>query len=186
MKHDALIEELAKSTLYRVDFDGSIWSCLPANGRGRLPDGVWRRAEYFRCVNTKKPTDGYLFVHFKGQSIRSHRVVYRMLIGPLDPALQINHKNGNKLDNRPENLELVTQSENLKHAYKHGLNPGSGRGSKNTNAKLTEDQVREIHRLRAAGVRPSVIGRQFGLNPARISIICAGREWPHVAAEFLH
>ena len=39
--------------------------------------------------------------------------------------LTVNHKDGNPLNNKAENLEWVTLSENSKHAYRTGLNPGA-------------------------------------------------------------
>ena len=54
----------------------------------------------------------------------------------------INHKNGNKKDNRPENLEMATYSENLKHAYRTGLKHENG--CKNPNSKLTPEAIQEI------------------------------------------
>lgn len=51
-----------------------------------------------------------------------HRIVAEAFIGPSPfPKATINHKNGKKSDNRPENLEWISQSENVKHAWRTGL-----------------------------------------------------------------
>ena len=41
--------------------------------------------------------------------------------GPTPKGKVINHIDGNKMNNRLDNLEFITQGENLKHAYDHGL-----------------------------------------------------------------
>jgi hypothetical protein len=50
---------------------------------------------------------------------RVHRLVLLVFVG--DSTLQVNHINGVKSDNKLSNLEYVTQSQNMKHAYKKGL-----------------------------------------------------------------
>lgn len=63
-----------------------------------------------------------LRVEGKRKSCLVHRIVLAYFTNkPLDYNLIVNHKNGLKSDNRLENLEWCTYSQNSKHAYKIGL-----------------------------------------------------------------
>lgn len=80
-----------------------------------------------RILKLQKGTNGYLFVALgKGNLELVHRLVAMAFVNG-DTTLQVNHKNGIRSDNRSENLEWVTCSENHLHAYreiprkKHGL-----------------------------------------------------------------
>ena len=68
---------------------------------------------------------GYLEVSFwvnnKGKHKRVHRLVADAFCEKRAECEEVNHKDGNKLNNAADNLEWCTKSENMIHAYKLGL-----------------------------------------------------------------
>ena len=70
---------------------------------GSVDHGGYRR--YALCKNSTT------------KSISAHRLVAETFIPNPEGKRTVNHKNGNKLDNRVENLEWMTHSENHQHAY---------------------------------------------------------------------
>ena len=67
---------------------------------------------------------GYLQVALSKEGklhyFRVHRLVALSFLEPIAGKTYVNHKNGNKKDNRVENLEWCNNSENMKHAYATG------------------------------------------------------------------
>ena len=51
----------------------------------------------------------------------AHRAMWELFVDKIPDKMDINHKNGNKQDNRLKNLEIVTRSQNLRHAINTGL-----------------------------------------------------------------
>lgn len=85
-----------------------------------------------------------------------------MAVGSLK-HVQCNHMDGNKLNNRPENIFIVSARTNIRHAY--GMNLiNVNRGEKNHKATINEDIVRDILHSHLAGVSRSVIAVKHGIS----------------------
>ena len=74
----------------------------------------WKNPKAHRCkagdVAGSKGKDGYMVVNFAGKKTPAHRIVWALHNGPTD--MMIDHINGNRCDNRLENLRLVTEAQN--------------------------------------------------------------------------
>lgn len=57
----------------------------------------------------------YKAIRVNGKKMDEHRFVWEQAYGPIPPNHVVHHKNGNKSDNRLENLELLTLSDHAKH-----------------------------------------------------------------------
>ena len=99
-----------------------------------------------------------------------HRLVYIAHAGDIPDKMQINHKNGNKLDNSLNNLEIVTPSENLKHAYRV-LECNRAKGLQCNLAKLSLDQIEMIKTLLKAGYSQRKISFAFQVSQPNINRI---------------
>lgn len=119
---------------------------------------------------------GYLYVVLKGKKgKRVHRLVAQAFIQNPNNYPEVNHKDGDKTNNRVENLEWCTPSQNMIHAVKSGLKPPSyGR------RKLTIDQVEEIRYLRYCGATSVQLASEFNVHKDSILNIISRRTWAHV------
>lgn len=122
------------------------------------------------------------------KNVRVHRIVCYAFYGFQESDIQVNHIDGNKVNNRIENLEWTTASENLKHAYKNNLRE-SLIGNKNNRSKLTEYDVRNICEwyLDNTSVREisdilEEMGKPMKLDSIRQ--ILRGQRWGHIVKEY--
>lgn len=108
-----------------------------------------------------------------------HRLIAETFLKK-DKGKIVNHKNGIKADNRVENLEWVTQSENHRHARKLGLNKGP-RGELQGQSKLKKEEVLEIRKLYKTGnYSQRKLAEKFKVNQGHIGKIVRRERWSHL------
>lgn len=112
-----------------------------------------------------------------------HRLVAAHFIGNIPKGMIVNHKDGNKLNNHVDNLEIVSRSENQKHAYQHGLQL-SQKGETNGAAKLSNEGCEELCQMLLAGHSNDDIGKKFNLHPRYVSLIRHGKRWKHLTEKY--
>lgn len=157
--------------------------------------GNIRRKLDLKSMKLHKSQSGYLRFTDSTQkkTVNVHRLVLCSFYG--DSDLQCNHKDGVKDNNRLDNLEFVTISQNALHRVrvlkKHNLRPFYGddnparknppKGERHPRAKLTESAVLKIKDLIAKNVTKRRIADDFGVTASMITRISSGRSWAHLA-----
>lgn len=157
-----------------IDQQGQIWRVATRRGKGRTG-----KTHTLNCIRRRAEHDTGIYlmmrvmINGKRAHALAHRLIWRHFNGPISAGLTINHKNGDKKDNRPENLELATYSEQVIHAHRV-LGKGEQSGMKNHRAKLTTDQVAEIRHLRQTGMLLREIAARYKVAEQTISKIVRG------------
>ena len=125
---------------------------------------------------------GYLYVTLqiggKPKYCAIHRLVAQAFIPNPHNLPQVNHLNGIKTDNRVENLEWCTASENMRHAFATGLAP---QGVNQGQAKLNAAQVRYI-RLNPDNLKQKYLANMFHVTQTVISLIQRGKTYRSLVA----
>jgi hypothetical protein len=138
-----------------------------------------------RKLKTRITPQGYVTVSiFKNNKVYSH-FIHRLLAVyflNIKPNQQVNHKNGIKTDNRLENLECVTPSQNILHAYRTGLK--SNKGMKHPMRKITEDIVRAIRsEYKVTGYNKTnskELSERYGIHNDSVTRIAKRKLWGHL------
>lgn len=109
-----------------------------------------------------------------------HVLVAESFIGSRPDGLVVNHIDGIKTNNTPENLEYITGQENIRHANRMGL-ARHPRGEHNGRSKLTCAMISEIRLKRQEGTVLRVLAEQYGVTLQVIHDIVKRKTWKHVA-----
>lgn len=100
-----------------------------------------------------------------------HSLVAEAFIGERPDGTEVNHIDGNKLNNTPANLEYVTHGDNIRHAWSTGL----CRESIKRQRKLSDMQAEAIRKLRKRGIAAGFLARWFSVNHKTINSIETGK-----------
>ena len=131
--------------------------------KGEVDDRGYKRVRLSRGSKTKK--------------YQIHRLVAIAFIPNPSNKPCVNHIDGNPSNNNVTNLEWCTNSENMKHAFKTGLQ--SLKGEKNTQSKLTKPDVLQIKELLSKGELHKNIATVFNVSRRCITDINIGNTWAY-------
>ena len=175
-----------------------MWRLLKLNGRDTMYE-VSVEGE-IRNMKTKKKlvpklAKGYLrvCVHIPDETGKNyqtnlplHRLIAFAYLPNDDPEhkTQVDHLNGNKLDNRVYNLEWVTPKENVIRAHRNGLCHVRF-GENHPNSKFTEDVIRRACELLEENkLTVNEIGEITGLGRKEVQKIKSGTLWVNISREY--
>lgn len=119
---------------------------------------------------------GYLRVSIGKKLMFIHRLVAEKYVPNPDHKTQVNHKDGNKLNNSADNLEWVSNQENRKHAIEHDLHLT---GEKCSWSKLTEEDVRFIRSH--PEISTTDLANMFNVSRPCICDVKAYRTWKKIS-----
>lgn len=120
--------------------------------------------------------------YFK-KRMKVHRLVAAAFIGPIPEKMDVNHIDGNKLNNCVENLEYLTRSDNHRHAFKLGLSksPFTGRKGETTfRAKLRDSDVETLRKDYASGISRRSLADRYGISYYTVWDITMRHSWTHI------
>lgn len=122
--------------------------------------------------------NGYGIFGTKGKNLSAHRAAYMLFKGEIGNGLDVCHTCDNRRCVNPEHLFLGTRSVNMKDCLKKGrLSCGEMR----YNAKLTENDIKDIRRKRIEGKTYREIGQEHGVSYETCYDIANYRTWKHIS-----
>ena len=139
-----------------------------------------------KVLSPQLDKDGYQKVQMMSTDGKRHRYsVHRLILENFNPVegmenLQVNHIDGNKENNKLENLEWTTCKENIQHAIDNNL-----RAKINGASKLTIEQVKEIFVRSHRGEKNVDLGREYNLHPDSIGKIKNQKLWKQITKDLI-
>ncbi len=137
---------------------------------GRVINKRWKRE-----VKPRPNSKGYLRVNIAGKFRFVHRLVAELYVPNPYNKEQVNHIDGNKLNNDASNLEWTTNMENRKHALEHELNVF---GEKCSWAQLNDEKVRFIRNHPEIG--PTELAKILNVSIGAVKGVKQNKTWKHV------
>jgi len=138
------------------------------------------KQEKDRILKPWKSTGGYLVVELNQKKVKIHRLVAITFLNKIFNKEYVNHINGISSDNRVQNLEWCTSSENRIHSFKIGTAKiPKLKGEQSPNSKITEIEAKEI-KYGCIGMSQSTIAKKYNIKQSLVSRIKNGIRWGHI------
>jgi hypothetical protein len=161
--------------LYMISNKGRVISLSKYSQNKKSPDKL------LKIQALKNYPQVNLYKNKKGRSYRIHRLVAEAFIPKSENKTDVNHINGDKTDNRVENLEWCTKKQNSQHAIDTGLLvPPIFRGEENSNSKLKNETVMDLRALYKSGMRVVDIAKKYNLKLPTVEGIVYNKTWKHL------
>ena len=151
-----------------------MWKIVKSNTNYEISDkGDVKSLRKNKILTPKKNHDGYLRIqlwdHGKCRFVSIHRLVAEAFLENPNNLPFVNHKNGIKNDNRVENLEWVTQKENIGHSWKTGLSKSQLNNKATSKAIIQLDFDGNVVKIYPSTME---IERNLGIAHSNISYAC--------------
>ena len=116
---------------------------------------------------------------YKGKNFkrRVHRMVAETFLEPKEGDVEVNHKDGNKLNNAESNLEWITHSDNLTHFH---ANSNSNSGERNNLSVLKDKDIINIREMSSKGISSKEISLLYKVDYKTIWRIVTYQTWKYV------
>lgn len=169
---------------YEGIYSVSDTGCIKSHARQvSLGASGYTRQTKTRILKPSSNSSGYHFVCLYKNGSKKFKMIHQLValvfIGPCPDRCQINHKDGDKTNNTPGNLEYMTPGENTRHSinqlgnYRHGENQWKH--------KVTERDVATIRKLYSTGkYTQQQLADKYGIHRGQIAKICNRTSWRHV------
>lgn len=116
----------------------------------------------------------------KHETFKVHRLVAKTFIPNPKNLATVNHKDGNKNNNHVDNLEWMSNTDNMRHAYRTGIREEL-KGEESNTSILTEKQARSIiYLLKTTDARHHTIAKLYNVSRSCITDINTGKSWKHI------
>lgn len=145
-------------------------------GRGEGPNTRICKGRLLTCRSLSRK--GYCRINLKGTIYLWHRIIAITFLDNPEGKPQVNHKDGDKTNNRADNLEWCTNMENRTHAVENGL---QAVGEKSGNNILKEIEVLSIVEQLILGVPLVTLARRYNVSSTTIRDIRDRKTWRHLS-----
>ena len=174
------LKQHPRFTDYYCSLDGEIYS-ERTNRWGNLPQGGFklmsqrtRTKDGYTCLSLRLPNSN------KAVGYRGHRFVAEVWIPNPENKPQVNHKNGIQWDNRVENLEWATGSENVRHSL-DVLGRKRAVGEKHGSTPFCEDDIHHIRKMYdTKQMTMYALAKKYNVDYSSMRAICKRITWRHI------